>query len=255
MRDGRHRIRSRRRLTHVGVVIRLFAALAPAAAQAQAPAFLLKDVHTGASSGSPVSLFASGGTTYFRGSTELTGLELWKTDGTPAGTVLVEDIWPGMGSSYHELLGNSFVDVEGTTFFVAADATSGWELWKTDGTAAGTVRVKDIWPGTSPSNPQHMVDVGGTLFFSAVNDATGVRHLWKSDGTEAGTVLVKNLNSTLSSGPFPFPVSIFGSPIGFEGHYYFGGWDSGGWEPWKSDGTAAGTVRIANTLPDPAPPM
>ena len=50
-----------------------------------------------------------------------------------------------------------------------------------------TVRVKDIQPGSSGSNPRYLTDVGGTLFFSADDGISGVE-LWKSGGTEAGTV-------------------------------------------------------------------
>ena len=68
----------------------------------------------------------------------LTGTELWKSDGTESGTVLVEDINPG-GSSFPQYLTN----VAGTLFFFANDGNSGQELWKSDGTATGTVLVKD----------------------------------------------------------------------------------------------------------------
>ena len=38
-------------------------------------------------------------------------------------------------------------NVNGTLFFAATTRRNGYELWKSDGTAAGTVLVKDIWPG------------------------------------------------------------------------------------------------------------
>ena len=41
-------------------------------------------------------------------------------------------------------------DVNGTLFFAADDGGHGRELWKSDGTAAGTVLVKDINPGSRP---------------------------------------------------------------------------------------------------------
>ena len=75
-------------------------------------------------------------------------------------------------------------DVDGTLFFGAEDFTRGLELWKSDGTAAGTVLVKDINPGLGGSKISEPTDVGGVLFFSATNGVSG-EELWKSDGTAA----------------------------------------------------------------------
>ena len=72
------------------------------------------------------------------------------------------------------------------TFFVATTPTTGAELWKTDGTEAGTVLVKDIRGGRGGSDPTRLTNVGGTLFFVA-SDATSRAKLWASDGTAAGT--------------------------------------------------------------------
>ena len=113
------------------------------------------------------------------------GLELWKSDGTAAGTVLVKDIMPGAEAPYHEL---HMTNVDGTLFFTAFDAAHGVELWKSDGTAAGTMIVRDINPGTDSSNPYGLTSAGGWLFFGAYDPAHGVE-LWKSDGTTAGTKL------------------------------------------------------------------
>ena len=115
----------------------------------------------------------------------MNGTELWKSDGTAAGTVLVKNISPGDSSSYFYNL-----TVVGNTLFFSARGVSGTGLWKSDGTAAGTVLVKNI-------SPDNLTAVGNTLFFSA-RGVSGYE-LWKSDGTAAGTVLVKNIRPSSSS--------------------------------------------------------
>src|SRR5262249_5791385 len=125
------------------------------------------------------------------------GYELWKSDGTAAGSTLVKDIFPGGISGYGYYPNSSYpshlTNVNGTLFFEDNDGTHGNELWKSDGTAAGTVLVKDINPGSSGSNPTDLTNVNGTLFFEAT-DGTHGYELWKSDGTATGTVMVKDIN-------------------------------------------------------------
>ena len=78
-------------------------------------------------------------------------------------------------------------------FFIANDGIRGEELWKSDGTAAGTVLVRDIVSGIGGSLPSNLVNVSGTLYFTAANSVGG-RELWKSNGTAAGTVRVKDIS-------------------------------------------------------------
>src|SRR5262245_42578057 len=84
---------------------------------------------------------------------------------------------------------NNFAAFRGLAFFTACSLETGAELWKSDGTDAGTVLVKDVRPGPFGSDTRNLTAVGDTLFFFS-NDGTHGSELWKSDGTEAGTVLV-----------------------------------------------------------------
>ena len=95
---------------------------------------------------------------------------------------------------------SGFVTIGSTTYFTADDGIHGRELWKNDGTAAGTRMVADINPGSANSTGGELTNVNGTLFFPAEDD-THHNGLWKSDGTAAGTVLVKDLGP--SGGRFP----------------------------------------------------
>jgi ELWxxDGT repeat protein len=74
--------------------------------------------------------------------------------GTPR---LLADINPGAASSFPANL----VVIGSTTYFVANDGTHGSELWKTDGTAAGTALVADISPGSFGSYPSNLTNVNG----------------------------------------------------------------------------------------------
>src|SRR5262249_22108506 len=148
------------------------------------------------------------------------GRQVWRSDGTTAGTFLLQDINPG-GFSYPFAL-TSF---NGQLFW----SENG--LWKSDGTVAGTVLVKDI--SVSPYGPTAPLTVAfGKLFFGATDGAHGVE-LWDSDGTTQGTVLFKVLNPNSNS---TFPDGITYSSF-VNGTLYFGaGVAQLGVEPWKSDG-------------------
>ena len=58
-------------------------------------------------------------------------------------------------------------------YFTASSLTMGNELWKSDGTAAGTVVVKDIYAGTTGATPQNLTNVNGTLYFSVQDGING----------------------------------------------------------------------------------
>ncbi len=177
------------------------------------------------------------GILFFRANDGTNGTELWKSDGTIAGTVMVKDIRAGAGSSSPSNLTN----VNGTLFFSTTDGTNGLELWKSDGTISGTVMVKDIRAGAGSSSPSNLTNVNGTLFFSA-NDGTNGAELWKSDGTTTGTVLVKDIIPGITSSN-PYYLANVNSTL-----FFVALGDNVGTELWKSDGTAAGTVMVKDIM-------
>ena len=193
----------------------------------------VKDIHSGSSSSSPGAFTAIGNTIYFLANDGTSGIELWKSDGTEAGTVMVKDIRSGYSSSSL----SSLTAMGNTLYFNANDGNNGSELWKSDGTEAGTVMVKDINSGIDGSSLGELTAVGNTLYFNA-NDGNNGFELWKSDGTESGTVMVKDIHSGSSSSS-PGAFTAIGNTI-----YFSANDGTNGTELWKSDGTEAGTVMV-----------
>ena len=135
---------------------------------------------------------------------------------------------------------NSLANIGGTLFFTSDDGGPGFgEIWKSDGTEAGTVLLKDVLASaTFGRTPSYFTNVGGKLFLSTQNTGTG--EIWKSDGTTSGTVLVKQFPAAGSSDVTPQNLVAAGSKLVFDVL------DATG-DPklWSSDGTTTGTVLLA----------
>lgn len=135
-------------------------------------------------------------------------------------------------------------EVNGVLYYAATDGITGSELWRSDGSEQGTYRVKDIAAGAPGSGPAALTNVDGLLYFVA-NWNQSSHELWKSDGTESGTVLVKSLSiDAESTGDF-FKFSDLrkvGDSLYFRRDSLFDH------ELWVSDGTAAGTVMVADVV-------
>ena len=138
-------------------------------------------------------LVDAGGTMLFPAFTIGYGWELWKSDGTAAGTTLLKS--SGMTSFVGDPANKEAVALPGgPLFFILNDAEAGAELWKSDGTAGGTVRVADIVPGPLGSHPHQLTAAAGKLYFTA-DDGVHGDEPWVSDGTAAGTHMVADLRA------------------------------------------------------------
>jgi ELWxxDGT repeat protein len=214
------------------------------------------------------------------------GDELWSSNGTAAGTELVKDINTNTIGSFPSFL----TDANGTLFFTADDSPAagfnfGPEIWKSDGTTAGTQLVStpsplsyafpanltnvngtvfftevngppQLWTVSATAGPQLVMDfskpndfisgpdnltaVGNTLFFTLIDNNSGEEDLWQSDGTAAGTHVVRT-NVLL----------LFGSGVAAGGKFFFVGVDPSTFaeQLWESDGSAAGTHIVDASNP------
>ncbi len=182
-----------------------------------------------------------GSVTFYAGYDGIHGYELWRTDGTAAGTWMVRDICLGACGSAPEWLAAA----EGTLFFAADDGVHGEELWASDGTAAGSRLVADLWPGRNGSRPRGIAGLGSKVVLAANTPGLGIEP-WVSDGTAAGTISLGDLVPGLGSsvGPFRMTLGQAGSTS-----LLCLRTSSSADELWATDGTAGGTVRLGDLNP------
>ncbi|NOK15508.1 hypothetical protein [Corallococcus carmarthensis] len=179
----------------------------------------------------PTNLVAVGNRLFFQVRTPDTGMEPWISDGTESGTHLIKDITPGAADSILE----DGYEVNGRLVFFrwvpVSSSEARPELWRSDGTAAGTLRVRSF--STVRNLSYYKLKVGNALLFF-FSEETGTT-LWRTDSTLAGTTVVKQLDAGSTfvrdvSSPGEVPLFILD--------------DGPNHEVWRTDGTATGTVRL-----------
>ena len=213
---------------------------------------LVIDLWPGFSPGQPLEITAFGDRVYFHAASGPGVRRLWASDGTAAGTVQVST-----AARFIEVRFHGLTVVDSRLFFFADDGVHGIEPWVSDGTAAGTVPLGDFRPGVAPFFPwsiftaaDHRAAVGGRLYFRANGGVSG-HEIWSTDGTADGTRREGDLNTQTPS----FAVQLHGGlglvrPFGaLAGEVLFPAGDGHSLPaPWKSDGSAAGTLALADPV-------
>ncbi|HET9766959.1 MAG TPA: ELWxxDGT repeat protein [Thermoanaerobaculia bacterium] len=136
---------------------------------------------------------------------------LWRTQGTPATTQQVAAVDPTVPQFFLDR--PPVVSLDGLLYFAADDGSHGIELWRTDGTTAGTVMVRDIGVGPVSGNPRYLVVANGLIYFTA-DDTFAGNELWVSDGTSAGTHLLQDIAPQAASSS-PAELTVVGDLIYF----------------------------------------
>jgi trimeric autotransporter adhesin len=176
------------------------------------------------------------------------GAELWTSDGTAAGTNMVINLQTGPNPYNPALEAGAviyrLIPFNGLVYFHANQGNMR-SLWKTDGTAGGTIKIKDLRFDFSAQYVDSLSAMGDKLYFFGDDGTTGAE-LWVSDGTTAGTQLVKDIKQG-TGGSYPSQFRKFGNYVYFtaDSSTVSGTND---FQIWKTDGTAAGTTKVT-TVP------
>jgi ELWxxDGT repeat protein len=208
---------------------------------------------------------------YFLAYDDVHGEEIWRTDGTVAGTFLLKDIRDEKASSSPKNL----ISVGDRVYFLASNEKTGTELWRHDTKTNETVLHYEFTPDDTLSNFNGLVNynnkgfimlnssslrsitptafgsVGGSIgtdtypanftvsngkLFSTMYSYAGIE-LWTSMGTVYDTKRVKIINNVMGSKP-AFLTDVNGTLFFAANAPY------SGYELWKSNGEEAGTVKV-----------
>jgi uncharacterized delta-60 repeat protein len=240
---------------------------------------LTRELVPGAADAAIEGLTAVGDVALFSASTAGSGREPWRSDGSAAGTVMLAELSPGAGSSLPDGFPFVAVGAAGGIVFAAKDETGASALWRSNGSAAGTVRITDFpATGSRGSDPTGLTATRHGLLFTAAAD--GERGVFRADAAapavarlgSVGTSSAREIEIADLDGVFlyitdappalwrtdgastPAAVrefaagAILGDPVAIEGAVLFVVSLAGRDELWRSDGTADGTLRVGADL-------
>jgi ELWxxDGT repeat protein len=182
----------------------------------------VQDINARTGDSAPSSPADVNGTVYFAADDGVSGRELWKSNGTTAGTVLVKNI-AGDATAVTSSNPRELINASGLLYFFADDEFNGPELWRSDGTTAGTQPVTNFLV-----NPAQLTSAGGTLFF-----VDNGNQLYQSNGV-ASTTLITTLGSIQQ-------LRVVGNRL-----YFRANTAANGTELYEYDGA---TVRLIDIVP------
>jgi ELWxxDGT repeat protein len=173
---------------------------------------------------------------FFVSDSDSTDLALWSTDGTAAGTSLIVDV--------PDIDGYGPFDVAATPVGLFFTLGRERQLWISDGTALGTHPVSGR-EGEVAHHTNELLRFGDGVVFAA-SDATHGCELWSSDGSASATHLVADIHPSTSAcvlyaPPRPLATDASRTRVFFEQSD-----GAHGYEPYVTDGTAAGTYQLVD---------
>ncbi len=168
---------------------------------------LLKDIYPGSASGlSDASLYYSPYSAvdkyrgavlddqlFFTGNDGVAGDELWRSDGTPGGTVVVKDINPGAEGGVRT---GPLIAYNGYIYLRGDDGVHGAALWRSDGSALGTTLFHELIPGSTGIGMIEFISTYDSALYFGVGEPLDGGYqfaLWRTDGSPSATVRIKDI--------------------------------------------------------------
>lgn len=180
--------------------------------------------------------------------------DLWVTDGSAEGTALLASFGPATSPSEpaagFQPLGSRFA-------LVGVSPAGGMELWASDGTPAGTERLDLFGEAGQPLEVTAFASTGSRVFLLGFPAGDGGvvdferLELWSSPALPGAAERVADWPWELGGG-YPGDTAATLLVAAGDRIYCAGGSAESGVELWSSDGSVAGTARVADIAPGPA---
>lgn len=179
----------------------------------------------------------------FNGVTAANGRELWTSDGTDTGTVMLREFSPGPANAG---VGVEYATPDYTALRVYPDDGTR-QLWITDGTVSGTQPISGLDPGLA-DNTFNLFAAGflgnDFYFWEGETLQSGELQTYQLWRYRAGTRVLENRGSLVNRGLSPSG-TLLGNRLVFTVDDR-----TVGREPWVSDGSMAGTRLLVNMAPE-----
>lgn len=185
----------------------------------------------------PTELVSTGNQAFFVAETPDSGPQLWRTDGTTEGTIVLtmsnafDPFTPGLQATFLEPINSKLI-------FPGYSEFEGTELWITDGTPNGTKPIKDLTLGPDSTSFGAFVVHGDTFYFTT--RYVDAMELWKTDGTPSGTIKLKTFEALATEYN---QLAVLGDTT-----FFVADDSTHGIELWKTDGSVAGTVLVEDIV-------
>jgi ELWxxDGT repeat protein len=173
---------------------------------------------------------------YFTDANGVQGIDLWESDGTASNTRLVKKIFEGTEDAVSGIgLKESAAILKDKLYFIAQDADSKGEIWRTDGTSDGTEKVTNFINGRAV----RLTTVGDFIYF-IITTGNEINEIWKTDGSSVGTSLIKSITGSNWIPSFQGKCNnVFVFTLAYQPE---------GAKVWRSDGTLQGTFVLTEGL-------
>jgi len=206
-------------------------------------AALVIDGTPGLGGTSPTELTKADSLIYYRGGGTqggTQGRQLWRSDGTAAGTFKLLQVVP----ANQNIQTNSLRTLGNKAYFLIRKTSGETEFWVSDGTVSGTIKLTDVPSSYAVLDRFEAFFMDGKYVYLAIDPQSSEVKWAVTDGTPAGSELLLNLPTNTHFDLSFYDSKTYKSVLNGSFYFFCRNDSTTEYELWKSDGTSIGTQKV-----------